>query len=165
MPEGIVLINFQQFDLGLQRFKVERVRKVAEGALRRLATSIFVKIVKRTPIDTGRAIGSWQLTIGGEGADIGEEEAIGRGAAGAIAAALAELKAVSVFNAGDINITNSAPYILILEDGGFVPPDPGPSKDPRPERFGKILVRGGYSVQAPAGMVKITIAEAVAGVL
>ncbi len=56
-------------------------------------------------------------------------------------------------------LTNNLPYIEVLEFGKFVPENPGPSKDPRKGRKGRILVKDGYSVQAAQGMARVTLAE------
>ena len=61
-----------------------------------------------------------------------------------------------------VYISNNVDHIEVLEDGLYQPPDPGPSKDRRKGRHGEILVRGGFSVQAPQGMVKVTIQEIMA---
>lgn len=54
-------------------------------------------------------------------------------------------------------IENNAEHIRVLDDGTFDPPDPGPSKDPRPGRKGQVLVKGGYSVQAPQGITGVVV--------
>ena len=56
-------------------------------------------------------------------------------------------------------LTNNLPYAIVWEEGTFEPSDPGPSKDKRPDRLGRTLVSGGYSTQAPRGMVAITLEE------
>jgi hypothetical protein len=50
-------------------------------------------------------------------------------------------------------ISNNVPYIGVLEYGLFEPPNPGVNRD------GDVKVSGGYSVQAPEGMVMVTLAE------
>jgi hypothetical protein len=72
-------------------------------------------------------------------------------------AALAALAALGPFQVS--YVSNPVPYVQILDAGLFEPPDPGPSNDPRPTRAGRILVQGGYSTQAPQGMVAVTLLE------
>jgi hypothetical protein len=104
------------------------------------------RIVKRTPRDTGLTRQHWQSTL--------LAPASGNATGKQGIEVLSGLRPYSVSY-----ITNNRDHILVLEDGGFEPPDPGPSKDKRKGRKGRVLVRGGYSVQAPHGMVAITVAE------
>ena len=114
------------------------------------------RVVERTPRDKGTTQQSWYVSVGQPSRatqDMGSVQATldqGR-------SALVALQPYQVSF-----VTNNQPNILVLEDGGFVPADPGPSKDPRPDRKGRVLVRKGFSVQAPQGMVKVTIPELVA---
>jgi hypothetical protein len=104
--------------------------------------------VLATPVDTGDARKGWQVTVGSiPSADELTDDPV--------AAGTATIEQAQPFSV--IWITNNRPYIEILENGGFVPPDPGPSKDPRPDRKGRVLVRGGYSIQAPRGMLGIAL--------
>lgn len=88
-------------------------------------------VIQRTPVDTGRARGNWVF-----GAGVINEEVVdsrrdptGSAAMGAIAAAVLTVR---VEQTPYLYITNSLPYIHRLEDG--------------------------WSQQAPAGMVKSTLA-------
>lgn len=98
----------------------------------------------RTPVDTGRARGNWQVTIDmparGE-ANVGDPVSAGRGVIDKSPAFCT------------IWITNTVPYITVLEYGLFDPENPGPNK------HGQVLVSGGFSVQAPHGMVGVTLGE------
>jgi hypothetical protein len=57
-------------------------------------------------------------------------------------------------------IQNFVPHMVVIDNGTFEPPDPGPSKAthvPLSRRHlvrGEILVRGGYSVSAPRGITE-----------
>ena len=146
--------NARQFNGELRRFVEVTVPEEVARFARRIALDALRRIVFRTPVDDGPARGGWMVSIGspatGPGiADPGGGSTVQRG---------------SILIAGappfqTIHITNNQDHILILEEGGFVPPDPGPSKDPREGRKGRILVSGGYSVQAPRGMAAITVEE------
>jgi hypothetical protein len=108
------------------------------------------RIIKRTPVDLGTARSSWMSTIGlPASGDTKQASAVNQGIA--VLASLAPFQTTW--------ITNNLEYISYLEYGEFEPPDPGPSKDRRKGRKGRILVKGGYSVQAPQGMVGITVDE------
>lgn len=80
-------------------------------AQKKLALELFRRIVMRTPVDTGRARGNWQLTIGAPATDI---LPIRRNDAN-ISMAGAILNLMTPYS--DIWITNNVPYILALEYG------------------------------------------------
>ncbi len=104
------------------------------------AFALYSSIVKKTPVDTGRARANWNITVGHnsfvESADTTQK-----------------------FRSADqvpdpkgdesIFISNNLPYITTLEYGGF--PNP-PNKD-----GGKTI--NGFSKQAPEGMVGVTLAN------
>jgi len=127
--------------------------KRAEGELvklqKRIVLEAFRRIVKRTPVDTGRTRGNWQITIG----VVPTAEAAGT----KLATAIGALTGLGPYQV--VYITNNVPHIEVLEYGLFEPRDPGPSKDPRKGRKGRELVRAGFSVQAPQGMVRVTVVE------
>jgi len=134
--------------------------------VKRTALDALRRIVRRTPVDTGRARGNWQVSLGEPA--IGEVPfaygPIDSKASGTIEKGKIVINTVGLGGGTGqlppiVWITNNVPYILVLEEGGFVPSDPGPSKDPRKGREGRVLVSGGYSVQAPNGMVAVTLQE------
>ena len=109
-------------------------------AVRKIALEMFRRIILKSPVDTGRFRGNWQLAIGSvpEGTleldDKTGTATIAKGAATALG-----------FNAGEtIFFANNLPYARRLEEGGY--PD-GPK------------VENGRSSQAPNGMVALTIQE------
>lgn len=118
--------------------------------LKKTARAAIRKIVARTPVDTRQTKQSWKVSLNKPN----EEDTPSASVIGDADAVISQMKA------GDtVWISNNRPHASILENGGFVPPNPGPSRDPRPGRKGKILVKDGYSVQAPQGMVAVTLAE------
>lgn len=146
----------------LKQFQAELViatRRLTEDELvlfhKKIVLEALARIVQKTPVDTGHARLNWQVTIG---VPTGTELP-GTGSPN-ISETLAALAGLGPFQV--VFIANPVPYIDVLESGGFRPKDPGPSKDPRPGRLGRILVRGGYSTQAPRGMVAVTIQELLA---
>jgi len=109
-------------------------------AVRKIALEMFRKIILKSPVDTGRFRGNWQLAIGSvpngtlELDDKTGTATIAKGAATALG-----------FNAGEtIFFANNLPYARRLEEGGY--PD-GPK------------VENGRSSQAPNGMVALTVQE------
>jgi hypothetical protein len=96
-----------------------------------LGLQIFKGIVLKTPVDTGRARANWMIS---EGAPVIAEAANAKPGAAAGSIPAATPPSVSAFKGGSaIFITNSLPYIVPLEYG--------------------------HSKQAPAGMVRVTLAE------
>jgi hypothetical protein len=84
-----------------------------DETLRAVALELFGSVIKDTPVDTGRAKGNWQTTIGAPAS--GEVDRAGDGAA------LAEVRSVSAQFSGDktIFLTNNLPYIRRLEYDGW----------------------------------------------
>ena len=102
-------------------------------------------VVLRTPVDTGTARASWfaERNDGGspKGGSISEFDG---SKAAATAHAMQSLEKVGFGPDGIYWITNNQPYIESLEFGLY-------GKGPK--------TRGGFSRQAPQGMVRVTLAE------
>ena len=129
--------------------------KVAEPLPRGAGLVAARVLIETTPRDTGMAQSGWHATIGFPGGYVpsapeGKEQTIAR--------ATAVLATAPPFSF--LWISNNVPHAGVLENGLFVPPNPGPSKASGfrkgsvgyQERRGKVLVSGGYSLQAPQGM-------------
>lgn len=140
------LVDLDKIGRDLPAFEVQR-------AHRKYHLTALSRVVLRTPVDTGVTRGNWQSTIGSPATGVLPK----RSAAEVQSEGQAVIANVPAF--GISFISNNADHIEVLENGGFVPPNPGPSKDPRKGRKGRTLVEFGYSVQAPQGMVAITAAE------
>jgi len=97
------------FSDDIRRFTTKTVE--AHGKIARVATlELFSGVIRATPVDTGRARGNWQTSVGapvnGEIAREGD------------AAALAEVEAKTPQGAGQITyLSNNLPYIVQLEEG------------------------------------------------
>lgn len=103
---------------------------------------LFTKIVKRTPVHTGRARDNWNVSRGRANYSYNPTPPEGRG--------LSEVNKVWAMPAGSsVFLANGTPYISLLEYGGY--PNP-------PEEYTGRTV-GGFSSQAPAGMVRISVLE------
>lgn len=79
---------------------------------RKLAIDLFTSIVRRTPVDTGRARVSWNINAGRPDLDVAPK---GRYPENQALAKIGDLGAGTPFSA--IYITNNLPYITVLEDG------------------------------------------------
>jgi allantoicase len=100
-----------------------------ELAVRKIMLEMFRKIILKSPVDTGRFRGNWQVAIGD--APEGTLELDDKTGIATIAKADANLAGVDI---GDtIFFANNLPYAMRLEEG--------------------------YSGQAPAGMVSLTVQE------
>lgn len=83
---------------------------------KKLAFDIFADIVADTPVDTGRAMNNWNISVGTSDRSTtdkgGSEGGIKGGKRGEAAAALAGLRPFST-----VWISNSLPYIVFLNEG------------------------------------------------
>jgi hypothetical protein len=120
---------------------VTKVQHRGDLVIRKVALDLFRSVVLKTPVDTGRARGNWMVGVNripteeGPGIDTAPMPRI--------------ISDVSMAKFGDnVALSNTLPYIGALEYGGF--PDP-------PMKGSKTA--GGYSKQAPEGMVRVSIKE------
>lgn len=116
------------FVIDVEQFAAKSISDI--DVIRRKTTlEVFSKVVKKTPVDTGRARGNWQTTIGSPAS--GEIERLDRSGAASVS------EVVSVVGRSGLTdvvfLTNNLPYIGVLEYG--------------------------HSRQAPRGMVRTSIAE------
>jgi hypothetical protein len=100
------------FSDDVQGFAAKAGKSVDE-TLRAIALELFSSTIKDTPVDTGRARGNWQTTIGtpatGEVDRLGEGEAIKE-----VSATVADFSGGKV-----IFLSNNLPYIYRLEFDGW----------------------------------------------
>lgn len=97
--------------------------------VRKIALEMFSRVIQKSPVDTGRFKGNWQVAIGSipEGT-LQLDDKAGTAAMAKVTAAALQLEAGQV-----IYLVNNLEYAQALEYG--------------------------HSKQAPAGMVRLTIAE------
>ena len=110
--------------------KLNKIVKVA-------AMELFKSVIMMTPVDTGRARGNWQCTMTRPADGVIDSEQSEE----ATIAKMMEITLKSSIRKG-IFLTNNLPYIQKLEYGGY-------GQGPKTE--------GGYSKQAPAGMVRVSL--------
>ena len=113
-----------------KKVEIKKVRK-------NYAFALYSSIVKKTPVDTGRARGNWNITVGHDDT-LPKENTVPQ------FKSVEEVPKVE----GDetIYISNNLPYITKLEYGGY----------PNPPKKGSGKTINGYSKQAPEGMVGVT---------
>ena len=116
-------------------------REAAENALNKIAFDFLARVIKNTPVDTGRARGGWTsfLVAAGVGTGSVRQGAGSKFSQEEVAKGLSESSFQKSFGSRKpfILITNAVQYIVALEFG--------------------------HSDQAPAGMMRITFREMQAG--
>lgn len=110
---------------------MKNIHKLSEKAVNKVvavaATKLFTEIVTKTPIDSGKARRDWQIDYGNGYRSPGLKLKID----------------INSYKIGtDIHIKNDNPYMQKLEYGGY---GQGPK------------TTGGFSTQAPQGMVRISL--------
>jgi hypothetical protein len=165
--------NAAAFNRELAEFSAVTLAGEMQTFAREIALEALARIVERTPVDEGIARGNWQTTIGAPSEDVLErDDPSGKAST---AEGKATIKAWNL-DQGSAFVSNNLPYIEVLEEGKFPnPPKRGSRiKDRdlpgrRRKRIKKSLdvsgVRyivksaGGFSLQAPLGMVGVTVNE------
>jgi hypothetical protein len=126
------------FALDLTKF-AEKAGDAANAVISKICLDLTSNIILKTPVDTGRARANWQTGI--NQAPSGQISSTDKSGSATISAAARDVQNAP----GNIfYITNNLTYIASLEFGLY---RPGP----------KTI--GGFSLQAPSGMVRISINE------
>jgi hypothetical protein len=111
--------SFASFGASLQKYGEQEVPEIQKGTLTVIALTGAKSLTELTPVDTGRAKGNWQFTVG-QPAD-GEVERTDPSPAGAPGAAATSdvLREIANWKPGDwLWFHNGVPYIQVLNDGG-----------------------------------------------
>ena len=106
---------------------IDKTSKSADAQVRKICLDLVTGIVLKTPVDTGRARANWFTSIGNPTDNV--TESIDASGSSTIASSLS---AISKATGNVLWITNNLPYIYRLEFEG-------------------------WSRQAPAGMVRVTV--------
>jgi hypothetical protein len=133
---------------------IEKVRRI-------YAFEIFRRVVERTPVDTGAARQNWNVTLNQEDTSYDLDKKKGGRVMSDGQKAIESAK-------GDqtIFIANGIPYIAKLEYGGYPKNQKHGGKTKEYTRKDGTKVGGlpktvnGFSLQAPKGMVGLTMAQA-----
>lgn len=144
-----------------------------DKAHRLIGIAALQKVVLKTPVDLGEARGGWQAAIG-QPSDAATANPDPTGAS-AIANGLTVYAGVRGYVRSFI--TNGVPHAVVLDLGGYLPPNPSndpealarrasgrtPAQRARGQQIGghpgTTFVSGGYSLQAPQGMVAVSVEE------
>lgn len=121
--------DLRSFEIQLNAAFAEKVVGRIEKVTRWVALEALRRVVMKTPVDTGRARGSWQVAVSVR--PTGEVDIYDKDGGATIAEGSREISQVGPYE--PIFIANNLPYIERLESG--------------------------HSKQAPNGMVATTISE------
>ena len=148
----------RKFGEALARFAKAETPERARLLHRRLTLEALTRIVRRTPVDTGRARGNWQTSVGAPATGV-IDEVDPQTAAGSTRSQ----------KLGDFNPAKST---AVTRDVGAVVARGIDALDPL-KPFGVTFIannlvyieplENGHSKQAPEGMVAVTLAEIAAG--
>lgn len=128
--------------------------KKIEDVVRGVTILAFQRVVLRSPVDTGRFRANWNVAYGSyDSSTSASLDPEGKAKSDSVSSGV-----LSFPVGGIVYLTNSLPYAGALEYGLYPnPPIRGSKK--RGEDGYAIHVIGGYSMQAPQGMVRITARE------
>jgi hypothetical protein len=127
-----------------------------ETVVRKVTIGLFSNVLVRTPVDTGRARGNWNLSYNG----IDDSTSANTDPSGERKLAEIKTAVLAAPVGGVMYMCNSLPYARVLEYGEYPNPTLHGSKK-RGEKVMTIHTVNGYSKQAPYGMVRITAREIV----
>jgi hypothetical protein len=172
--------NINEFSREVTNFSKVIAPQAVGLLVKTLAFTALDRLIKRTAVDVGRAKGGWQVAL--NTIREGETGAVDPGGAKALAAGKTVIGSAAPFDA--VFMSNSVPYIMVLERGGYIPPNPENSPEANKRRAarrnarqrkragqlaaasggsrkdtGAPLVRDGFPIQQPLGMVAVTFEE------
>lgn len=129
--DGFLVLRFHPVSFKRElNFAIDEVKEITTQDWRRSVNEAFLSVILKTPVDTGVALNSWFSNLGNNNGGEGERSPSTSGS-DSIAAMQATVSKSEL--GGQALLYNNLPYIERLEDG--------------------------YSLQAPVGMVKTTLAD------
>ena len=148
------------FNLSMEKFAEKTLDKLEVG-FKKVAFGLSEDIIMATPVDSGRARGNWfpEINTFSNQEDLKADDKKGSKAISKTKAKVRALKLGQTFT-----LTNNLPYIEKLEYGLYpLNPKYGTRYEIRDsdkfvtETGFVILSQGGFSTQAPQGMVRINL--------
>jgi hypothetical protein len=121
----------------------EKQKDKIKAARTGYAINILNKVIDRTPVNTGAARANWKVILKGHRARFNKKFT---DADAAKAEGAAVLEGAGIDDV--VSIKNNAPYINMLEYGGY----------PNPPKKGTGKTINGFSTQAPNGIVGVALA-------
>ena len=119
------------FDLDLSKF-IDESEEIASKILRGTSLGLFKRIVKRTPVDTGRLRANWQIDINSVPAKELKSNDLDGDGRQTVARETSKLGKNKIEDT--IYLANNLPYAVAMEEGGS-------------------------KTQAPQGMVRVSLVE------
>lgn len=113
--------SFERFNAEVKKFAKDLTEVELVLFHKKVSFEAFSRIVQKTPVDTGRARGNWQLTIGAPAEDVLENFPDAFNVLGSaedeagIERALSQLSDLKPFQV--VFISNNVAYIIFLEEG------------------------------------------------
>lgn len=144
-----------QFGDGVTRYTAKTSNDL-RATSRTIVYEMFRRVIMKTPVDTGAARYNWMTSLGGDG-NSPEVDASGRDRNGTRAIGRVVLAMNHYDGAGMAWLSNGLPYARVLEYGLY--PNP-PARGSWVKGKGWVIKsEGGFSRQAPQGMVRVTALE------
>lgn len=100
-----------QFEIGLRKF-AEKTELKINDVVRKIGLEVYSSVVMRSPVDTGRFRGNWNISLANF--DPSFSELTDKEGAASIANATVS---IAEYKGGSIFISNNLPYAQRLEDG------------------------------------------------
>lgn len=164
--------NLSVFTLNLKEIAARVPAEMVTAIQKKIALTALASIVYRTPVDTGRARGSWQCGVGK--IPVSQSKAIDKDGRATITAGEVVIDSLPPFDV--LYIASNLSYIRWLEDGGLKGLDDGELARKRRrarrdaihrqkashlagDEGALIIDQAGMTLQSPQGMVRITYEE------
>lgn len=128
------------FEASIENF-IRKAKKNPELVVRQVTIKLYSQIILASPVDTGRFRMNWQASYGKPKDGI----LIANDPTGARAISNVTEFVLNSPKWDEFRLTNNLPYAEVLEFGGY--PGDGPN------------TVGGFSKQAPNGMVRVNVAR------
>lgn len=107
-------VSFRKFSREMEEFGKTLLPAQFSLFMRKIAFELLSRVVNKTPVDTGRARGNWQVAVGViDTSETGSPDKSGDGTINRGLATLGQQRQTG----GTIFISNTLPYILPLEYG------------------------------------------------
>lgn len=153
--------NAKAFAAHLRKNVRHAPRQAFVRRFREFGFKVLEGSINNSPVNEGQLRGGWHLTIGAPS----HVDAQSGSSSGAVMAAGESV--LNQLQVGDVLwIQNNVPHGPVIEFGLYVPKDPGPSKATHVQKSrrhtvaGIVLVRGGFHVSAPHGMLADAVQQA-----
>lgn len=152
------------FTLDVRSF-VEKTKRNNETVMRQVSFKLFSAIIKASPVDTGRFRMNWQAA--GASPAVGEVPGTDSSGSSTISAMSEFVSSTNYWQ--EMTLTNNLPYAEVIEYGGYATGfhgAPKPMKETGSKFVGPLRPKApaktnssGYSLQAPQGVVRVTVRQ------